>query len=182
MGTTWTKEQLSAIQDKGNNILVAAAAGSGKTTVLVERIIRKIIDDKIDIDKILVVTFTNAAASEMRERVLEAIYKKIEETPDNMHFQKQTVLINKCNISTIHSFCLEVIKNNFYEISISPNFRVADQTEIEILKQEVLEEIFEEKYLAEDKEFLDLINTYTSYREDDSLKEIILKTYRFIRE
>lgn len=178
----WTKEQLQAINEKDSNILVAAAAGSGKTAVLVERIINKIVNEKIDIDKLLVVTFTNAAASEMRQRIMEAIYKYLDENPNDEHMQRQTILMGKSNICTIHSFCLDVIKNNFYEISISPNFRVADQTEIEILKQEVLEEIFEEKYIAEDKEFLDLINTYTNYREDDSLKEIILKIYRFIRE
>lgn len=129
----------------------------------------------------LVVTFTNAAASEMRERVLEAIYRKIEETPDNMHLQKQTVLINKCNISTIHSFCLEVIKNNFYELDISHNFRIGDTTEIELMKQEVLEDLFEEFYLNEDKSFLNLIDTYTNYRGDENLKELILKIYRYIQ-
>ena len=178
----WTNEQLQAINEKDSNILVAAAAGSGKTAVLVERIINKIVNEKIDIDKLLVVTFTNAAASEMRQRIMEAIYKYLDENPNDEHMQRQTILMGKSNICTIHSFCLDVIKNNFYEIEMSPNFRVADQTEIEILKQEVLEEIFEEKYIAEDKEFLDLINTYTNYREDDSLKEIILKIYRFIRE
>ena len=113
---------------------------------------------------------------------MEAIYKYLDENPNDEHMQRQTILMGKSNICTIHSFCLDVIKNNFYEISISPNFRVADQTEIEILKQEVLEEIFEDKYIKEDKEFLHLINTYTNYRQDDSLKEIILKIYRFIRE
>lgn len=182
MGATqWTNEQLQAIQSKGSNILVAAAAGSGKTAVLVERIIQKIINEKIDIDKLLVVTFTNAAASEMRERVLEAIYKKIEETPDNIDLQRQTVLINKCNISTIHSFCLEVIKNNFYELDISHNFRIGDTTEIELLKQEILEDLFEEFYLNENKGFLELIDTYTSYRGDENLKSIILKIYSYIQ-
>ena len=109
MGTTWTKEQLSAIQDSGNNILVAAAAGSGKTTVLVERIIRKIIDEKIDIDKILVVTFTNAAASEMRERILNALYNEIEKDPLNKQLRKQIVLLNKASICTIDSFCLDTM-------------------------------------------------------------------------
>ena len=156
--------------------------GSGKTAVLVERIINKIINEKIDIDKILVVTFTNAAASEMRQRILDAIYKKLEENPDDEHMQKQTVLISKANICTIHSFCLNVIKNNFYQIDISPNCRIGEQTEIELLKQEVLEEIFEEKYTNEDKEFLKLINTYTGYRGDEPLKEIILKIYNFIRK
>ena len=104
------------------------------------------INEKIDIDKILVVTFTNAAASEMRERIMEAIYKYLEENPEDEHMQRQTILMGKSNICTIHSFCLDVIKNNFYEIDVSPNFRIGDSTEIEILKQEILEEIFEEKY------------------------------------
>lgn len=101
----WTKEQQDAIYEKGSNILVAAAAGSGKTAVLVERIINKIIKDKIDIDKLLVVTFTNAAASEMRERVLDAIYKKLEDNPDDDNLQRQITLLNKANICTIDSFC-----------------------------------------------------------------------------
>lgn len=129
----------------------------------------------------LVVTFTNAAASEMRERVLEAIYKKIEETPDDMHLQKQTVLINKCNISTIHSFCLEVIKNNFYELDISHNFRIGDTTEIELMKQEVLEDLFEECYLTENESFLKLIDTYTNYRGDENLKSLVLSIYKYIQ-
>ena len=144
MGTTWTKEQLSAIQDSGNNILVAAAAGSGKTTVLVERIIRKIIDEKIDIDKILVVTFTNAAASEMRERILNALYNEIEKDPLNKQLRKQIILLNKASICTIDSFCLDVIRNNFFEIGVSSNFRIADNTELELLRQDAIEETFEE--------------------------------------
>ena len=131
----WTKEQQSAIYEKDNNILVAAAAGSGKTAVLVERIIQKILKYQIDIDKLLVVTFTNAAASEMRERVLEAIYKKLDEEPENENLQRQIILLGKSNICTIHSFCLDVIKNNFYEIDISPNFRIADTAEVNLLKQ-----------------------------------------------
>ena len=177
----WTKEQQDAIYDKGSNILVAAAAGSGKTAVLVERIINKVINDNVDIDKILVVTFTNAAASEMRERILEAIYKKMEEFPDNQNLQRQVILINKANICTIDSFCLDVIRNNFFEIDASANFRVADTTEIQLLKQEVIDDIFEEKYLNDDKEFLKLINTYTTYRDDEPLKELILNIYRYIQ-
>lgn len=129
----------------------------------------------------MVVTFTNAAAAEMRQRISDAIYKKIEENPDDMHMQRQIILMAKSNICTIHSFCLEVIKNNFYEIDVSPNFRIGDQAEIELLKQEVLEDIFETRYLNEDKEFLQLINTYTGYRGDEPLKEIILKIYRYIQ-
>lgn len=154
--------------------------GSGKTAVLVERIINKIVNEKIDIDKLLVVTFTNAAAAEMRGRIMEAIYKYLDDKPNDEHMQKQIVLMGKSNICTIHSFCLDVIKNNFYEINVSPNFRIGNQSEIDLLKQDVLEDIFEEKYQNEDMEFLKLINTYTSYRDDETLKEIILKIHRFI--
>ena len=142
----WTDEQKQAIYEKDSNILVAAAAGSGKTAVLVERIINKIINENIDIDKLLVVTFTNAAASEMRERVLEAIYKKLDDEPNNALLLRQITLLNKASICTIDSFCLDVVRNNFFEIDISQNFRIADTTEIEILQQDVLEELFEEKY------------------------------------
>ena len=155
--------------------------GSGKTAVLVERIINKVIKEKIDIDKILIVTFTSAAASEMRERILEAIYKKIEEDPSNTDLQRQIILLNKCNISTIHSFCLDVIRNNFYEIDTSANFRVADTAEVELLKQEIIDDLFEEKYLAEDKSFEKLLNTYTNYRGDDNLRQLVLNIYRFIQ-
>ena len=153
--------------------------GSGKTTVLVERIINKIINEKIDIDKLLIVTFTNAAASEMRQRILEAIYLKIDENPDNLDLQRQILLLNKANISTIHSFCLEVIKNYFYEIGVSSNFRIGDTSEIELLKQETLEEVFEKLYEEKNEEFIELVNTYSGYRDDDSLKELILKIYNY---
>lgn len=178
----WTKEQKQAIYEKNTNILVAAAAGSGKTAVLVERIINKIINENIDIDKLLVVTFTNAAASEMRERVLNAIYEKLENDSENQNLQRQITLLNKASICTIDSFCLDVVRNHFYELdNVSPNFRIGDTTEIELLKQEIIEEIFEKKYEEEDKDFNTLINTYTSYRDDTPLKEIILKIYNYIQ-
>ena len=178
----WTKEQTQAIYEKGTNILVSASAGSGKTAVLVERIINKIINEKIDIDRLLVVTFTNAAAGEMRERVLEAIYKKLDETPENENLQRQITLLNKASICTIDSFCLDVVRNHFYELeNISPNFRIADTTEIELLKQEILEDMFEEKYESQNEDFTKLINTYTSYRDDTPLKELIIKIYSYIQ-
>ncbi len=177
----WTTEQLQAIESKGSNILVAAAAGSGKTAVLVERIIHKIIDDKMDIDKLLVVTFTNAAAAEMRERILEAIYKELEQDPANEHLQKQITLLNKASICTIHSFCLDVIRNHFYEIDLPSNFRIAEPTEIDLLKQEVLEDLLEQKYIDQDSDFLELLETYTGYRGDEPLQELILSIYRFIQ-
>lgn len=177
----WTNEQLQAIQEKNSNILVAAAAGSGKTAVLVERIIHKIIDEQMDIDKILVVTFTNAAASEMRERILEAIYKKLEENPENVHLQRQIILLNKASICTIHSFCLDVIHNHFYEIDLPSNLKIADTAEIDLLKQEVLDDLFEQKYTENDKNFIELLENYTNYRGDEALQELVLKIYKFIQ-
>lgn len=177
----WTNEQEQAINENGSNILVAAAAGSGKTAVLVERIINKIINKKIDIDKILVVTFTNLAAAQMRERILDAIYKRIEENPENVHLQRQITLLPKANICTIDSFCLDIVKNNFFELDISPNFKIADEIELKILKQETLEEVFEDKYEKQEEEFLKLINTYTTYKGDENLKEIVLKIYNYIQ-
>ena len=177
----WTNEQTQAINENGNNILVAAAAGSGKTAVLVERIINKIINKKIDIDKILVVTFTNLAAAQMRERILDAIYKRIEENPENTHLQRQITLLPKANICTIDSFCLDLVKNNFFELDISPNFRIADEIELKIQRQETLEEMFEDKYEKHEEDFLKLINTFTTYRGDENLKEIVLKIYNYIQ-
>ena len=177
----WTEEQQQAIYEKGNNILVAAGAGSGKTAVLVERIINKIVNEKIDIDKLLVVTFTNAAAAEMRERVLNAIYEKIDKNPEDERLQRQVTLLNKASICTIDSFCLDVVRNNFFELNISQNFRIGDPIEIDILKQDVIEDLFEEKYENEDKDFEKLINTYTSYKDDTPLKELILTVYTYIQ-
>ena len=129
----------------------------------------------------MVVTFTNAAASEMRERVLDAIYKKLDKDPENENLQRQITLLNMASICTIDSFCLEVVNNNFYELdNVSPNFRIADTPEIELLKQEVLDELFENKYLSDDKDFTKLINTYTSYRDDTPLKELITNIYGYI--
>lgn len=155
--------------------------GSGKTAVLVERIIRRIIEQKIDIDQLLIVTFTNAAASQMREKILNAVYKKLEENPNDEHLKRQTVLIHKANISTIHSFCLEVIRNNFFEMDVSANFRIGDTTELEILKQEAIENIFENKYIIKDKKFEQLLDCYTNYQSDDGLKNIMFKIYEFIQ-
>ena len=177
----WTVEQQSVIDSRNSNLLVAAAAGSGKTAVLVERIIQMITEKEnpIDIDKLLVVTFTNAAASEMRERVGDAIGKALDKNPENTHLQNQLILLNKASITTIHSFCLEVIKSNFHKINLDPNFRIGDTTECTILKSEALEDVFEELYKSKDQGFLNLVESYAEKRGDNELQNIILSIYSF---
>lgn len=117
----------------------------------------------------------------MREKILEAIYKKIEENPEDENLQKQVILLNKASISTIHSFCLDVIKNNFYEIDVSANTRIADDSEILLLQQEVIDDLFEEKYEEEDSNFIKLIKTYTKYNQDEVSKDLILRVYSYIQ-
>lgn len=181
----WTEEQYAAITQKDCNLLVAAAAGSGKTAVLVERIIQKIIDEKnpIDIDSLLVVTFTNAAATEMRERIGGAISKAIEDNNSSKNIHRQLALLNKASITTIHSFCLEVIRNNFQSIDIDPKFRILDETEATLLKSDTLNELFEEIYEDEENnsDFFDLLESYGSNRDDQKIQDMILNIYSFVQ-
>ena len=148
MGMKFTPEQQRVIELHNSNILVSAAAGSGKTAVLVERIIRMICDGEhpADIDRLLIVTFTNAAAAEMRERIAAGIAARLEADPGNEHIQKQSALLHNAQITTIDSFSLFLIRNHFNEISLDPDFRVADEGEIKLLQQEVLAQLLEDAY------------------------------------
>lgn len=183
MAGNWTKEQLEAITQRGCNLLVAAAAGAGKTAVLVERIIRKITDagKPVDIDKLLVVTFTNAAATEMRDRIGSALADALEADPASANLQKQMALLDHASIMTLHSFCLEVVRGHFHDLDLDPVFRIADETETALIKQDVLEELFEDKYENEDAEgnFFKLVESYGGGRDDSSLREIVLTLHRF---
>src|SRR6478672_5990328 len=145
---TWTEDQWKAIMAKNKDILVAAAAGSGKTAVLVERIIQKIlsVDDPIDVDELLVVTFTNASAAEMRHRIGEALEKAIDDNPGSRHLRKQLSILNIASISTLHSFCMEVIRKYYYLIDVDPGFRIADVTEAQLIRDEVMDVLLEEEY------------------------------------
>ncbi|WP_416150503.1 helicase-exonuclease AddAB subunit AddA [Salipaludibacillus sp. HK11] len=181
---TWTEDQWKAIVAEGNNILVAAAAGSGKTAVLVERMIRKVADtDKpIDIDRLLVVTFTNAAAAEMRHRIGGAIEKKLDSNPSSIHLRKQLSLLHRANISTLHSFCMNVIRKYYYQVDIDPNFRILDDTEGQLIREEVIEELFEEEYGQEGNQtFFELVDQYSGDRSDDKLRSLVLHLYNFSR-
>ena len=179
--TKWTKEQRKAIDTRRCNLLVAAAAGSGKTAVLVERIIKIVTDEKnpVDIDKLLVVTFTSAAAAEMRERIAAAITKALERNPSSKILQRQLTLLSRANITTMHSFCLDVIKNNFHTIDLDPAFRIGDETEGTLLKNEILDEMFEDYYEKDDMEFFNLVEAYSGSKDDEKLKEMVLDLYRF---
>ena len=179
MGMTWTESQKKVIDRRDRNILVSAAAGSGKTAVLVERIIQKITQDKVDIDKLLIVTFTNAAAAEMRERIRDAIEKKLEEEPEDTHLQRQFTLVHNAQITTIDSFCLYVIRNYFYKIDLEPNFRVADEGELSLLRSDVLGKLLEAHYAAGEEAFLSFVAGYGSAKSDQAIQDMILKMYTY---
>lgn len=153
MATMWTDEQKKVIETRHRNLLVSAAAGSGKTAVLVERIIRMITDPEhpVDIDKLLVMTFTNAAAAEMRERVETALGKLLDEYPGNKNLERQNTLIHHAKITTIDSFCLNLLREHFHELDLDPGFRVADEGELMLLKADVMKELLEEYYGREDE-------------------------------
>ena len=183
MGVSWTKEQEQVIRLRNRNILVSAAAGSGKTAVLVERIITRLTVDEppIDVDQMLVVTFTEAAAAEMKERIRDAIEKKLEEQPDNVHLQRQATLIHNAQVTTIHSFCLSVIRDYFHTIDLDPGFRIADEGELKLLRQDVLEEVLERCYGEASEEFLECVESISSGRDDKKIEEIVLQMYEFSR-
>ncbi|UHA75815.1 UvrD-helicase domain-containing protein [Paenibacillus sp. 481] len=181
--STWTDEQWRAIVDGGENILVAAAAGSGKTAVLVERIIRKISDEAkpVHVDQLLVATFTKAAAAEMRERIRIALERELERNLDSEHLRRQLALLNRASITTLHSFCLEVIQRHFQTIGLDPSFRVANETETELLRQDVLEQLFEERYAAEDTSFRRMIDWFSGERNDEAAFRLVHRLYEFSR-
>ena len=183
MGVSWTTEQQQVIDLRKRNILVSAAAGSGKTAVLVERIIKMITEGEnpVDIDRLLIVTFTNAAAAEMRERIGAAIEKELEEQPDNEHLQRQLTLIHNAQITTIDSFCLYVIRNHFHEIDLEPNFRIGDEGELKLLREDVLSQVLSNHYEEPTAEFKALVEGYASGRTDGALSEMILSLYEFSR-
>lgn len=183
MGVKWTEEQEKVIRLRNRNILVSAAAGSGKTAVLVERIITMLTKDDppMDVDRLLIVTFTEAAASEMKERIRLAIEKKLMEYPDNEHLKQQATLIHNAQITTIHSFCLSVIRDHFHAIDIDPGFRIGEEGELKLLRHDVLEDMLEEKYQEGSKRFLDFTAAYSTGRNDKKIEDLILKIYEFSR-
>ena len=177
----WTQAQQKVIDTRNRNLLVSAAAGSGKTAVLVERIISMISEGEqpIDIDRLLVVTFTNAAAAQMRERIGKALDKKLLLDPENVHLQKQIALLQSAQITTIHSFCLNVIRNYFHRIDLDPSFKLAEESEITLLQSDVLAEVLERWYEEGREDFLEFIESYSHSKSDLPIEELVLQLYRF---
>lgn len=177
----WTPRQKEVIDARGCNLLVSAAAGSGKTAVLVERIIHLICDGEhpVDIDRLLVMTFTNAAAAEMRERISQAIEKKLEEEPENGHLQIQAALVHRAQITTIDSFCLSLIRDHFNLLDMDPGFRIGDEGELMLLRADVMDQMLEEYYESGDEVFREFVETYASGKSDSGIDDYILQVYTF---
>ncbi|MCW3489659.1 helicase-exonuclease AddAB subunit AddA [Dethiobacter alkaliphilus] len=180
MGNLWTDEQLEAIETTGCNLLVSAAAGAGKTAVLVERIIRLLCHEEtpLDIDRLLVVTFTEAAAAEMRERISAAMEEKIAHSGRG-ELARQLSLVNGASISTLHSFCLDIIRRYFYLLDMDPGFRVADEREAQMLQQQVLDQLLEDAFQSGDAAFHELAHRYGGKTADEGLGRLILRLYRY---
>ena len=179
MGVIWTEEQQKVISLRDRNILVSAAAGSGKTAVLVERILSKICDPKkpVDIDRLLIMTFTRAAAGEMKERISAAIDQKLYDNPDNEHLRRQVSLIHNAQITTIDGFCAYIIRNYFHMIDLDPGYRTAEEGELKLLREDVMKEVLEEAYAQKDEKFLNLVECYANGKTDDEIRDMIYKLY-----
>ena len=183
MSVKWTSEQQKVIDLRNRNILVSAAAGSGKTAVLVERIISRLTQDDppLNVDHLLIVTYTEAAAAEMKERIGAAVEKLMEAHPGDAHLERQATLIYSAQITTIHSFCLSVIRDHFHVIGIDPGFRIAEEGELKLLKQDVMDELLEACYASGEEDFLEFTERFGTGRNDRKIEGIILKMYEYSR-
>lgn len=182
MAVNWTNEQLRAITGRGGALLVSAAAGSGKTAVLVERVIRRILDadDPCNIDEFLIVTFTKAAAAEMKAKIADALTGKLLEAPADRRLRRQLTLLDRAQITTVHSFCAYLLRENFQAAGLTPDFRVADEDEIAILRENILDELIESRYedtSPEAEGFLMLVESLSAMRDDSRLRAVILETF-----
>ncbi|MBO8140597.1 MAG: UvrD-helicase domain-containing protein [Firmicutes bacterium] len=179
----WTPEQQAAIDAAGGHVLVAAAAGSGKTAVLVERIIRRIMAGGVDVDRLLMVTFTEAAAAEMRHRIVQALENGLRAEPQNGRLLRQLLLVPKASISTLHAFCLSLLRRYFYRVELDPDFRVLDEQEAQLLRLEVLDEVLEQAYerASSDSPFARLVVAYGGPDGDGRLRQLVLDMYDYAR-
>lgn len=177
----WTEHQLDAIEARGGSVIVSAAAGSGKTSVLTERVVRMITRDSVDADRILVVTYTKAAAAEVRSRIREALNKLVRESPDDPVLLRQQALLNKAHISTVDSFFSSLVKEFFYALNIDRNFRIGETGELNLLRADALNLTLDELYTEGDPKFLALVDFFSSARDDKALCDHILRIYEYTR-
>ncbi len=180
---SWTTEQNRAITDRGGTLLISAAAGSGKTAVLAERVVRRLTDpvSPTDADRLLVVTFTNAAAGELRERVSQKLSALADDPAFAPLVRRQLVLLDRANISTIDAFCIRLVRENFAMLGISPDFSIADENEIAVLQMQTLREVMDERYARSDASFAALSELVNNFRDDLGLISVVLSVYRFSR-
>ena len=175
----WTQQQRSAIDATGGTLLVSAAAGSGKTAVLVQRVIEKLTSDNpekyCDADRLLIVTFTRAAAAEMKERITAELQKKLEQNPWDSRMRRQMILLKRAQICTIDSFCSRLVREHFYKLDIAPDFRIADDSELKILRDECIADVLERNYAEGDDEFFELVEQLIGDRNDNELPDLIKK-------
>ena len=183
MATQWTEEQRQAIENRGGTLLVSAAAGSGKTAVLVERVLRRLTDDTnpVDIDRFLMVTYTNAAAAELRGKLSDALTARAAAAPEDKRLRRQLFLVHRAQITTVHAFCLSLARDQFTALDLTPDFRVADESETGPILDETMEALLEARYEAGDAAFLALSDLLTAGRDDKRLHEVILETYHKIQ-
>ncbi len=180
----WTPEQQQAIDARGGSLLVSAAAGSGKTAVLAQRAIGHLTDpvNPVDADKLLIVTFSRAAATEMRQRISDGLRTLLEQDPTNLNLLRQQLLLESAHISTIHAFCLDLIKENFQDLSLSPDFRLGDEREVKLLQALALQKVVEQYYNEDtDGQFADLVELFSSSRDDLNVERTVITLYNFLR-
>jgi ATP-dependent helicase/nuclease subunit A len=175
----FTNEQKNAVRAKGS-VVVTAAAGSGKTAVLTERVIDKVKNENLSLDRLLIVTFTNLAAAEMKTRIEKRLFEECEKHPQNIHLLKQKLLVSSADICTIDSFCIKLIRNNFSKLGINPDFKIADTKTELVVSKKVMAEIFKEHYDAEDKDFYEFLRSTDSIYSDENAISLILTLYNKI--
>lgn len=180
MGVSWTDEQWQAIDNRGGTLLVSAAAGSGKTAVLVQRVLDRVTDPEhpCDVDSFLIVTFTKAAASEMRGKIADALTDLAAKQPQNLRLRRQLMLVHRAKITTVHAFCMGLVKEHFHELGLPPEFRTADDSEQTVMQNEVLEDVLEAQYAVGREEFSALVEAVSGGRDDRQLATLVLETFR----
>ncbi len=179
MGVSWTDEQRQAIDNRGGTLLVSAAAGSGKTAVLVQRVLDRVTDPEnpCDVDSFLIVTFTKAAASEMRGKIADALTDLAAKQPQNLRLRRQLMLVHRAKITTVHAFCMSLVKEHFHELGLPPEFRTADDSEQTVMQNDVLEEVLEAQYAVDSEGFSALVEAVSGGRDDKQLAALVLETF-----